>query len=205
LPFWNCHCKALSSLASKKNHCQKFALKTIVFHCNPRAYPYQNPTPIIFGKYFQSKRVCKKKCLYPCDRRTKTWVRRKVKVLPHLDIQPPKKKKKSAKEKLFPPHMWPRTCSYLFPSFGGFSPLKLKHFRHLFWVEWSPLRFWKNAANEESALRGKTTPLQSGSLVSKLAPKKANQWAQTSKRVLHFVRQYSRAFAASFGGNPNPF
>jgi len=64
--------------------------------------------------------------------------------------------------------MWPRTCSYLFPSLGGFSPLKLKHFRHLFWVEWSPLRFWKNAANEESALRGKTTPLQSGSLVSKL-------------------------------------
>lgn len=53
-------------------------------------------------------------------------------------------------------------------------------------------------ANEESALRRKTTPLQSGSLVSKFATKKANHWAQTSKRVLHFVRQYSRAFAASF-------
>jgi len=188
----------------KEKSLPKICFENDCIPLQPQGISLSKSHPHHFWQILPIKKGLQKKCLYPCDRRTKTWVRRKVKVLPHLDIQPPKKKK-SAKEKLFPPHMWPRTCSYLFPSFGGFSPLKLKHFRHLFWVEWSPLRFWKNAANEESALRGKTTPLQSGSLVSKLAPKKANQWAQTSKRVLHFVRQYSRAFAASFGGNPNPF
>lgn len=116
---------------------------------------------------------------------------KKVKV-----IQPPKKKKRQEPGvENFPPH----EVTYA----AVFLP-RLAAFRLWNWSVSAIFSGWLGSVAicrilEESALRGKTIPLQSDSLVGR---QKGNQWAQTSKRVLHFVCQYSRAFAASLGISP---
>lgn len=130
--------------------------------------------------------------MYPCDRSVKTLRKqRKWKW-----FNPQKKASKNLEWKTFPPHevtyaavFLPRLAACLLWNwsvsaiFSGWDMGSVAICRIL----------------EESALRGKTIPLQSDSLVGR---QKGNQWAQTSKRVLHFVCQYSRAFAASLGKPP---
>lgn len=164
-----------------------------MFYCNPRAYPYHNPTLTYFAQILPIKRLCEKRNnKKKCSLVTEYLGAKKSESAPPFIHSTPEKWKKSAEEKLFS-----TTCvdSYVLLSLF----IVWRHFA--FEIEAFPPSFLGGMvffANEESALRRKTTPLQSGSLVSKFATKKANHWAQTSKRVLHFVRQYSRAFAASF-------